>query len=219
MGRTIGSSGPATFEAIRRAGLELIYRHGYDAMSLRQLASEIGLVQGSLYNHISTKQELLFILIRDHMKDLLAHADEAMAGIEDPMDQLVCFVEFHVNYHVDRKREVFISYSELRSLEPKNFDAVVAMRRQYENKLISILRAGAAKGMFTISDPQVTAYGIVSMLAGICNWFDPKGRLSKKQIAKIFVQMVLGAVHCNEAESTKKPLKSAASASMRLIRS
>ena len=58
MARTSGSSGPATFEAIRKAGLRLIYRYGYEAMTLRQLAGEIGLVQGSLYNHIATKQDL-----------------------------------------------------------------------------------------------------------------------------------------------------------------
>ena len=50
-------------EAIRKAGLRLIFEHGYAAMSLRQLAAEVGIQSGSLYNHISTKQELLFDLI------------------------------------------------------------------------------------------------------------------------------------------------------------
>ena len=49
-------------QAIRDAGLRLIYRHGYEVMSLRQLAREVGIQAGSLYNHISTKQQLLFEL-------------------------------------------------------------------------------------------------------------------------------------------------------------
>lgn len=199
MARTTGSSGPATFEAIRRAGLQLIYERGYEAMSLRQLASEIGMAQGSLYNHIATKQELLFILISDHMNDLLLNADLALKDKSGASERLSAFVEFHVNYHVDRKREVFISYSELRSLEPDNFAAIVAMRREYEQKLISILRAGASEGVFTVGDAQAAAFGILSMLAGICTWYNPKGRLSKKQICAIFEEMVRGAVFDRQA--------------------
>ncbi|HKU04506.1 MAG TPA: TetR/AcrR family transcriptional regulator, partial [Bradyrhizobium sp.] len=40
MARTVGSYGPKTMEAIRKAGLRLIFEHGYEAMSLRQLAAE-----------------------------------------------------------------------------------------------------------------------------------------------------------------------------------
>ena len=36
MARTVGSNGPKTMEAIRKAGLRLIYSQGYEAMSLRR---------------------------------------------------------------------------------------------------------------------------------------------------------------------------------------
>lgn len=204
MARTSGSSGPATFEAIRKAGLRLIYRYGYEAMTLRQLAGEIGLAQGSLYNHIATKQDLLFKLISDHMQHLLQSVDAALDGITDPSDQLVAFVEFHVNYHIDRKQEVFISYSELRSLDPNNFDAIVGMRRTYEQKLVDIIRSGAQTGVFSISDAQTVAFGILSMLSGICTWYSAKGRLSKEEVCTIFVEMVQGAVYDKFAQSMKK---------------
>jgi AcrR family transcriptional regulator len=123
MARTIGSYGPKTMEAIRKAGLRLIFEHGYEAMSLRQLAAEVGIQAGSLYNHISTKQELLFDLIQDHINELLRQLDRAMEGKQDPDERLRAFVAFHVTYHVTRKREVFIANSELRSLEPKNYEA------------------------------------------------------------------------------------------------
>ena len=80
MARTIGSHGPKTMEAIRKAGLRLIFEHGFAAMSLRQLAAEVGIQSGSLYNHISTKQELLFDLIRDHINELLRQLDRALQG-------------------------------------------------------------------------------------------------------------------------------------------
>ena len=87
-----------------------------------------------------------------------------------------------------------ISYSELRSLEPENFKAVVALRSAYERKLIAILQDGAADGSFALADPRIAAFGILSMLSGTATWFDPRGRLSKAAIAKIFTDMAVGAV-------------------------
>jgi AcrR family transcriptional regulator len=78
MARTIGSYGPKTLEAIRKAGLRLIFEHGYEAMSLRHLAAEVGIQVGSLYNHISTKQQLLFDLVQDHINELLRQLDLAL---------------------------------------------------------------------------------------------------------------------------------------------
>src|SRR5215213_3187258 len=134
MARTVGSNGPKTMEAIRKAGLRLIYSQGYEAMSLRRLAAEVGIQAGSLYNHISTKQDLLFDLIKVHMDELLERLDKALDGIDSPLERLKAFITFHVDYHISRKREVFISYSELRSLEPKNYDTIVALRRDYERR-------------------------------------------------------------------------------------
>jgi AcrR family transcriptional regulator len=194
LARTAGSSGAKTLAAIRRAGLRLIHVHGYEAMSLRQLAAEVGIQQGSLYNHIRTKQDLLFDLIAVHMQDLLQAADAALQAGGLPLARLKAFVAFHVDYHIERKLEVMISYSELRSLEPENFKAVVALRSAYERKLIAILQDGAADGSFALADPRIAAFGILSMLSGIATWFDPRGRLPKAAIAEIFADMVVGAV-------------------------
>jgi AcrR family transcriptional regulator len=191
MARTVGSHGPRTMEAIRRVGLRLIYKHGYEAMSLRQLASEVGIQAGSLYNHITTKQELLFDLIKTHMDELLQETDRALKGIERPHDQLKAFIAFHLDYHTLHRKEVFISYSELRSLEPGNYGSVVALRRAYERKLIDILDCGVARGEFAVADTTVTAFGILAMLTGVCTWFKPSGRLSKEQVTEIYSDMVL----------------------------
>jgi AcrR family transcriptional regulator len=190
MARTVGSNGPKTMEAIRKAGLRLIYSQGYEAMSLRRLASEVGIQAGSLYNHITTKQDLLFDLIKVHMDELLERLDQALDGISDPEDLLQAFIAFHVGYHIARKREVFICYSELRSLESKNYEIVVGLRQQYERKLIGILDDGVASGRFTVADTTVAAYGILAMLTGVCTWFKPAGRLSKEEVTGIYTGMV-----------------------------
>jgi AcrR family transcriptional regulator len=194
MARTIGSYGPKTMEAIRKAGLRLIFEHGYEAMSLRQLAAEVGIQAGSLYNHISTKQELLFDLIQDHINELLRQLDRAMADKQEPEEKLRAFVAFHVTYHMTRKREVFIANSELRSLEPKNYETIVALRGAYEQRLAAILAEGAEQGAFEVGDVQVATFAIIALLTGLCTWYRPGGRLTKEAIIAAHEKLVLSGV-------------------------
>ena len=195
MARTVGSHGPKTMEAIRKAGLRLIFEHGYEAMSLRQLAAEVGIQAGSLYNHIATKQELLFDLVQDHINELLAPTRSCAAGQDcGATERLRAFVVFHVTYHMNRKREVFIANSELRSLEPKNYEAIVALRGAYEQRLADILAEGVEEGAFEVADTQVATYAIIALLTGLCSWYRPGGRLTKEAIVAAHEKLVLSGV-------------------------
>ncbi|QOZ34536.1 TetR/AcrR family transcriptional regulator [Bradyrhizobium sp. CCBAU 53421] len=201
MARTIGSHGPTTLEAIRKAGVRLIFEHGYEAMSLRQLAAEVGIQAGSLYNHISTKQDLLFDLVQEHINDLLRELDLALEGQADPVERLRAFVAFHVTYHMTRKREVFIANSELRSLDAKNYDAVVALRGAYEQRLAQILTQGVSDGVFEVVDIQVATFAIISLLTGLCTWYRPGGRLTRDAIISAHEKLVLSGVAPQAARS------------------
>jgi len=211
MARTIGSYGPKTMEAIRKAGLRLIFEHGYEAMSLRQLAAEVGIQAGSLYNHISTKQELLFALVQDHMNTLLRQLEAALEGRDQPVDQLRAFVAFHVAYHMTKKREVFIANSELRSLDPKNYDAIVALRGAYEQRLAQILAEGVSQGVFEVPDIQVATFAILSLLTGLCSWYRPGGRLTREAIVAAHEKLVLSGVTSRTSAAPprgrRKPLR------------
>lgn len=194
MSRTAGSSGKKTLAAIREAGLDLIHERGFEAVSLRQLAARVGLQPGSLYNHIETKQDLLFDLIHNHMVTLLQSVDAELDGIEDPLARLKAFIAFHLTYHIERKREVFIGSSELRSLDPKNRKKIVALRRAYEERLCDILERGTEKRLFKIDYIPVSAYAILAMLTGICTWYDAKGRIDRKTLIDIHTRLVLQGV-------------------------
>jgi AcrR family transcriptional regulator len=194
MARTAGSSGPKTLAAIREAGLDLIYKRGYEAMSLRDLAAKVGLQPGSLYNHIATKQALLFDLVHNHMVTLLESIDAALAGIDDPTEALTAFTAFHLTYHIERKREVFIGSAELRSLTPKNRKKIVDLRRAYEDRLCAILERGVRKRRFRLGDIRVSAYAILAMLTGICTWYDPRGRIDREELIAVHTRLVLEGV-------------------------
>ncbi|WP_181706133.1 TetR family transcriptional regulator [Chthonobacter rhizosphaerae] len=194
MARTSGSNGERTAAHIRDAGVRLIHRHGFEAMSLRQLATEVGLQPGSLYNHFENKQALLFEIVRTHMEELLAELGAALEGRTDPVDRLTAFSAFHLRYHMTRRMLVYIANSELRSLEPGNREAIVALRGRYEATVVAILADGVASGAFKVADVRVAAYAVIAMLTGVCDWYRPDGRLGQEEIARLYTDLVLKGV-------------------------
>ncbi|MFG1478494.1 TetR/AcrR family transcriptional regulator [Xanthobacter sp. V4C-4] len=207
MARTIGSNGTRTAEAIRQAGVKLIYKHGYEAMSLRQLASEVGLQSGSLYKYFENKQNLLFDIVREHMEDLTSKAEADLAGITDPLTRLKTFTAFHLRYHMTRMAHVFIANMEIRSLEDEHRAVIIAQRHRYEGLLEGILRQGAEAGVFQVREPKVATYAIISMLTGICMWYRPEGRLSQDDLIAIYSGLVVGGVTgADAAHATGTPL-------------
>lgn len=203
MARKTGSSGPKTQQAIRAAGLKLLRRHGYEGMSLRQLAAEVGLQQGSLYNHIRTKQDLLMELLRGHMMDLLRALDRELAEVTVPIARLRAFIAFHLHYHMTRQAEVFVINFELRSLEPQNYVEIVKLRQAYERVLAEILAAGMRDKSLRRADIQVASYALLAMLTGICTWYRPDGRLSEAEIVGIHTDLALRGLVAAGSSSIK----------------
>jgi AcrR family transcriptional regulator len=191
MARRVGSDGARTEAAIRDAALRLIARYGYEAISMRRLAQEVDLGAAALYRYFPNKQAILFGLLKRHMQELLEAWD--MARLPDSADaasRLEAFTRFHIRHHLPRAEGVFLSYMELRSLEPENFAAVERMRRRYENDLTAILAAGVADGSLSMDDPRVAARAIIAMLTGITTWYRETGPLVPADIAEIYWHIV-----------------------------
>lgn len=185
MARKTGSHAEITGPAIREAALRLFARSGYAAVSMREIAAEVGVRAGALYLYTPDKQTLLFDLMKEHLETLLA-AWKARKSPGDPLQRLENFVKFHVDYHVDRRDSVFLAYMELRNLSDENFREIEALRRAYEDELESILRDGQDSGQFRIPDTRVTTMALIAMLTGVHVWFREGGRLSRERVQRIY---------------------------------
>lgn len=196
MARQAGSTGEKTAAAIRRQSLRLFAQHGYDAVSIRMIAEAVGVQPGALYQYFPTKQQILVTLMREHMEELLASLKAERVADEPPAVALEHFARFHIRYHLTRADEVFISYMELRALEPEGFAEIERLRKAYEGEIKAILMRGGEGGVFRIEDPHVGAMAIIAMLTGVNTWYRSGGRLSEKRIEEIYAEMVLRSVGC-----------------------
>lgn len=194
MARTTGSDGEKTEAAIREAAASLIARHGYDAVSMRHLATEVGVQAAALYRYFTTKEELLFTLMRDHMEGLSQAWDRARPAMADPAVRLAAFVENHIAFHIERRHSTHVSNMELRSLSPEKLTRILRLRAAYEKELRTILRDGAETGAFDIDDIGLTAMALIQMLTGVIVWFRPGERLSVGGVTATYLSMTMRLV-------------------------
>ncbi len=193
MARTQGSHSGITGPRIRAAALALFARHGYAAVSMRQIAAEVGVQAGALYNYTTDKQALLFSLLRGHMDELL-EARAAVPVPKTPLARLEDFTRFHIRFHLARPEAVFVSYMELRNLEPGNFAVIEDLRRRYETELEDILKDGNARGVFALPDTKIATLALIAMLTGVNTWYRAGGRLSQAEVETVYWEMVRKAV-------------------------
>ncbi|WP_424833203.1 TetR/AcrR family transcriptional regulator [Ruegeria sp.] len=193
MARTQGSHSDITGPRIREAALSLFAQQGYAAVSMRQIAGEVGVQAGALYNYTPDKQSLLFRLMQNHMQELIA-AYNALEPQPDARDALRQFVSFHIRYHLERPDEVFIAYMELRNLTPENFAEIETLRGRYEDALEGILRTGQQAGQFSITDTKIATLAVIAMLNGVMTWYRSGGRLSLDEVEQVYWDMVRKSV-------------------------
>lgn len=184
-----------TKTALRQHARILFARHGYNGVSMRDIAGIVGIRQSAIYNHFASKQDLLCDLMETHMHTVLTQVQQALNGITGDYERLSVFIHFHINHHIQFPDDVFLAYMEIRSLEPDNKNKIIKMRDKYETTLKKILTDGTAMGTFDIPEPTVQTKAILSMLTGVTVWYKETGILTPESIAKTYEEIIMRSVN------------------------
>jgi AcrR family transcriptional regulator len=193
MARTAGSDGEKTRIAIRDAATSLFARTGYEAVSVRQIAAEVGVQAAALYRYFPTKEDLLFDLMQGHMSALIDSWEQQRPAGE-PTARLAAFVSNHIRFHIERRHSTHVNNMELRSLSHDRLSTILRLRAAYEKELRQILREGADAGAFVVEDVTLTAMAIIQMITGVIVWFRPDERLSVAQVTETYHKMTMRLV-------------------------
>ncbi len=181
--------GRETRRLLRDAAVELFAKHGFQNVSLRMLAQHVGIQPGSIYNHISNKQDFLYLLLRAVMEDLQHAVYGSLDSDASAVEQFRAFVRTHVVFHASNTEAVFIGNMELRNLEEGQLAEIIDMRRAYELKFQALIAAAAKEAGADIASPSFVARAILTMLNGVAGWFSTKGQLSAEQVAEQYVDL------------------------------
>ncbi|BAU75479.1 hypothetical protein D9M68_297970 [compost metagenome] len=157
---------PSPSQLLRQVALELFVDRSFDAVSLRQLATAIGMQVGSLYNHMDSKQSLLFELVEEYEADLLDTLVDESSNIPHPIQRLEAFVRAHIEFNLQHRQHHDLARRELRSLTDEQQSSIQSLRRLQRECLQNILQQGVAQQLFQPLPPEVAAHAILSMLEG-----------------------------------------------------
>lgn len=182
---------------------ELFFRQGAVATTVREITAACGLSPAALYNHFSSKDELLYWLVMYRHRLLAAALDDALATADpDPVSQLRTVVEVYVQVHMqaNARRGARVANREFRSLGGAQLAEVVSIRRQLRDRVRQILAEGADLGVFSIcggNDPgsvTVAAATILDMCIQAAEWLRDDGDLDLQQLQARYVAMALRLV-------------------------
>lgn len=176
-------------EAVLRRAVDLFNQRGYDATSISDLASELGVTKSAIYHHFDSKEALLSAAL-DEALDSLGSAVDAAASLDLDMfggsgrayDRLRATVEAAVGILASHQPSVTLllrvhgnSALERSALE---------RRRRIDEQLATLVRSAAAEGDLRPDvDPDVISRLIFGMVNSLVDWYRPDGPLDADVLA------------------------------------
>ena len=77
---------------------DVFYAKGYDAASLQDIADRLGMLKGSLYYYIQSKEDLLYDVIKTVHEEGLANIESLAAGDGDAVERLRHVIIGHIDH-------------------------------------------------------------------------------------------------------------------------
>lgn len=179
----------------------LFAERGYHGTSMKDIAEKLGVRAPSLYNHVVSKQDMLFAIMDTAMDRALAALEETLAGVDDVSEQLRRATESLVLDFLRYPAEVTVCNNEVRSLEADNRLAIVAKRDRYGARVRRIIEEGCRTGRFTTRTPQIAAFAALEMGNSAKSWFRPSGRYTDSYVAREYGEFALRVVGCESFTS------------------
>jgi TetR/AcrR family transcriptional regulator, cholesterol catabolism regulator len=186
-------------EDILTAAEALFERFGYHGTSMRQLADAIGLKAGSLYSHISSKEELLCAIVDRIAWQILAACRSAGEMNASPRERLRAFIIGHLECMARQPKMANVLLLEWRSLPPARKEAIRKMRDETERILAKIITDGQKAGEFRSVEVKWIRFVLLSAVNWTSQWFDPKGPNTPEEIADGFLDVILSGINSQRA--------------------
>ncbi|WP_025857805.1 TetR/AcrR family transcriptional regulator [Pseudomonas sp. CHM02] len=141
-----------TEEHVRRIACKLFVDEGFHRVSVRRLAAVLGIQPGSLYNHMESKQTLLFDVIERHERQLLDEVRRLTKTADEVGDALLGYVETVIRFKLRYRYAALLSRLELRSLDSAQRDIINALRSEHCERLREMLGGKKGSSVFTCAD-------------------------------------------------------------------
>lgn len=179
---------------------QVFYKKGYDAASLQDIADQLGMLKGSLYYYIQSKEELLYEVISAVHQTGLAVV-KARSQIEgDPLDRLESVIRGHVEHTCNNLVPTTVFLHEMSALPLERRTEILGAGHAYQGVFRDLVEQGQAEGLVRRDlTPSLAALSVLGSTNWIYRWFRPDGPLSPEQIAAEMAEMAIRGIATDKA--------------------
>ena len=176
-------------EAIVDTSARVFAKRGYHATGIMELCAANDLGKGALYHYIGSKEELLAAIHDRVMDEVLLGADRVAEAEGTPSAKLAMLGEELLDVIHRYPDHVWVFLHEFPALTSTRAEHFRLRRRDYEQRVEAVLKAGIEAGVFRDVDPWLTTLAWLGMHNYTYLWLKPDGALSAHDVAAPFAEI------------------------------
>jgi TetR/AcrR family transcriptional regulator, cholesterol catabolism regulator len=158
---------------LTREAARLFAEKGYHGTSIGALAEALGVQKGTLYSHISSKQDLLWEIARDGAESFHAALD-AISEDLPVVDRIRLALRGHLRVVAEQLDVATVFVREWRYLDGERRVEFLSERRRYEERIRELFREGRDQGELRSDlDESAAALLFLSAVNWAYTWLQP----------------------------------------------
>jgi TetR/AcrR family transcriptional regulator, cholesterol catabolism regulator len=179
------------------AAATIFYERGYASATVQDVADALGMLKGSLYYYIDSKEDLLYRMMTE-IHDGVDEGFESVLAVEglSAAERLELYVRTEVAFNARNLKKVSVYYHEIDQLSAPRHKEIVGRRRAHEDQMTALIRQAQADGD---ADPNLDAKLLSNCLFAtiiwMYRWYRPGRQVSVEDVADVcahFVRYGLG---------------------------
>jgi len=183
-------------EAIVETAVRLFGKQGYTGTTMRDIAKEVGILPGSLYAHINSKEALLDEIVESGIESFLAiESSIPLATQASAEERLRAAIKAHVAIATGSPERSLVVFHQWRYLNEPNLTRALNKRRRYQQIFRRLIDEGMASGVFNATlDPRIVVFVILGALNWTPEWYSPTGRAKATEIGDQLADTLLAGI-------------------------
>jgi TetR/AcrR family transcriptional regulator, cholesterol catabolism regulator len=167
---------------------------GYHGTTIRDISERSGILSGSLYAHIRSKEDLLFDITNRGADAFLESLTPIMEGKGSAIEKLRKALIAHIRVVANHLDAATVFFHEWKALSKDRRAIIQSKRDTYESMWNRLLEEGARQGELFCRDFKFVRLLILSAGNWLYQWYRPDGGLSPEEIAERFMEVILHGI-------------------------
>jgi AcrR family transcriptional regulator len=182
-------------QEVLETAIRLFSEKGYASTSVQDLADELGMLKGSLYYYIDTKETLLRRIFEDSHAACSEIAERHRASEGAPLDRLEAFLVEYALWYVTHLQRASLFAREWRYASD-DLKAFMSKQRKYYDTVVSeFVKAAQDNGDVRKDlDVRLATYFVMSAVSSLPDWFNPRGQQSAQKVAAEYARMSIALI-------------------------